>query len=552
MIHLGVQSYPAFRGVIELNDALVAHDVDMAVWLCEKISQAYKERAEIWSLCATVALLNLDLERNEYCLKKAISLDPSNFQYYYRFAVPQMPLLESVEQIRMGRTKMKHRLNLLEKRAGKFSCPYPNPNEIFLQNNRKLLDVQHMCSINFFNVYHGENDREINEQICRIFRKVCPILDRRADHVGRVRRPGERLRLGIVSKHMYNHTIGSLFGEFLMRLPSARFHKTLVMLHQVKDATTEHFEGNFDKTISIDQTLQRTAQRIADERFDVILYPDIGMNSFTSFLSMMRLATAQCVTWGHPVTTGIDTMDTFLSIDDLEVDSADHYSERVLTQTLANLYFTPPIVVDCTRADFSLPEDKNIYGCPQTLVKFHPLFDSILVEILRRDPNGYIVLLGSDGSEKSTIIARIRAASPELAERFLWVSSQSRSRYLALIKCFDVMLDPYPFGGGNTVLESFSVLTPVITLPPVYARGRLCYAFYRQCGFEELIATDVEDYISLALRLTREPEFREHAVRCIERGNPRLFRRDEAVLQFGELLSESYRYGLDKIQSGSR
>ncbi len=185
-------------------------------------------------------------------------------------------------------------------------------------------------------------------------------------------------------------------------------------------------------------------------------------------------------------------------------------------------------------------------------MKFHPRFDQILLQILEKDPQGYIVLLGNEGGVRAAIMRRLRASAAALAERVIWVSSQPRSRYLALIRCFDVMLDPYPFGGGNTVLEAFAVSMPVVTLPPKYARGRLCYAFYRQLGFTDLVAKDEAEYVSLALRLTQQPEFRQHAVQQIEARRDRLFQRDEAILQFGNLLAESHRYALARDASAAR
>ena len=169
-----------------------------------------------------------------------------------------------------------------------------------------------------------------------------------------------------------------------------------------------------------------------------------------------------------------------------------------------------------------------------------------MYKILRRDPKGCIVLLGEEGAVKDSILNRIEAFGEGFSERILWVPGQSRSQYLALIKCFDVMLDPYPFGGGHTILEAFSVGIPVVTLPPEFARGRLCYSFYRQMDMDDLIAKDEEEYVSLALRLTEEPEFYRQMQSFIERKKNLLFQREEAIHQFEDLLLESHRYALEK------
>ena len=54
------------------------------------------------------------------------------------------------------------------------------------------------------------------------------------------------------------------------------------------------------------------------------------MDIRTYFLAFSRLARVQCVTWGHPDTTGIPNMDYFISSNLIEPKEADeHYSEKL-------------------------------------------------------------------------------------------------------------------------------------------------------------------------------------------------------------------------------
>ena len=90
------------------------------------------------------------------------------------------------------------------------------------------------------------------------------------------------------------------------------------------------------------------------------------------------------MTWGHPVTTGIETIDYFVSSQLLEIAEADeHYSERLFRlKTLPVYYHRPTLPVPSHgREHFHLPATGNIYGCPQSLFKLHPEFDELLGEI---------------------------------------------------------------------------------------------------------------------------------------------------------------------------
>ena len=72
-------------------------------------------------------------------------------------------------------------------------------------------------------------------------------------------------------------------------------------------------------------------EQVAATELDVLFYADIGMDPTTYFLAFSRLAPVQCVTWGHPVTTGIPNIDDYLSSDVFEAPGAEaHYTERLI------------------------------------------------------------------------------------------------------------------------------------------------------------------------------------------------------------------------------
>ena len=45
---------------------------------------------------------------------------------------------------------------------------------------------------------------------------------------------------------------------------------------------------------------------------NIIFYPDIGMSIEFYFLSLIRLAKYQIMSWGHPETTGSNSIDFYL------------------------------------------------------------------------------------------------------------------------------------------------------------------------------------------------------------------------------------------------
>ena len=62
----------------------------------------------------------------------------------------------------------------------------------------------------------------------------------------------------------------------------------------------------------IGRHLGRARGRVASARLDVLHYPDLGMDPFTYLLAMARLSPLQTVGWGHPITSGLPSIDRLL------------------------------------------------------------------------------------------------------------------------------------------------------------------------------------------------------------------------------------------------
>jgi predicted O-linked N-acetylglucosamine transferase (SPINDLY family) len=211
-------------------------------------------------------------------------------------------------------------------------------------------------------------------------------------------------------------------------------------------------------------------------------------------------------------------MDYFVSNDLYETaESPEHYSEELFQlrdlPTLAYYYRPPTPSRIRSRTELGLPATGTLYLCPQTLFKMHPDFDEILRGILERDPAGYVIVIrGRFVQWYDTLRARIERNLGEPSRRILPLKSMDGPLFMELLTMGDVMLDTPHFNGMNTSLEAFSVDLPVVTLPTRLHRGRHTRAMYLKMGIDDCIATDVNSYVNIAVRLGTEPDF-NHDVR---------------------------------------
>ena len=99
--------------------------------------------------------------------------------------------------------------------------------------------------------------------------------------------------------------------------------------------------------ISLGTNLTSARNTLEKLELDLIVYPDIGMKLLPTLLAYSRIAPIQITTWGHSETSGIDTIDYFVSseyfagsLSPEEIQK--QYSEKVvLFKSLGTFYIIP-------------------------------------------------------------------------------------------------------------------------------------------------------------------------------------------------------------------
>jgi len=270
------------------------------------------------------------------------------------------------------------------------------------------------------------------------------------------------------------------------------------------------------------------------------------MDVTAELLAMNRLAPIQCTLWGHPDTTGLDTVDYYISSALFEPDEAQkNYTEKLLLMENIVYYQHPTEPLpDVTRADFGFSEDDHLYLCPQSLFKFHPDFDQILGDILQKDSKGILVLVNANYPEWAQILrSRFEKVISDTSSRIRILGSLEYRRFLALLSLGNVMLDTVHFCGGNTSYEAFSVGTPIVTMPSPFMRGRITAGLYQKMQIQDCIAQTQEEYVDIAVRLGTDPVYRESMTSKILAAKHLLYEDMAAVDELAALLMKIYNAG---------
>jgi len=378
---------------------------------------------------------------------------------------------------------------------------------------RGPVEMLHIPS--FYLAYQGRNDRSLQEGIAGLLLKAVPSLAFTAPRCTQGRpRPEENLRIGLCSNNLRNNSVGLFYLGLVPALKAQGFEIHLFRTPAGgSDRITQRYIESADHDTLLSPSLETARRQIADKALDILFYPDLTVHPLVNWLAFARLAPVQMTSWGHPVTSGLPQVDYYITSRLMEGENPqDHYSEQLVELSALPCCYSPPRLLSspAERRHFRLPEKGAIYCCGHQAFKFHPDFDALLGQILRKDPTGTLVLINGWGEPNHgrLLETRIKSANPDVAGRILMLGRMSTIQYLAMTRLSDVHLDPIWFGGGRTSFDLLSNGNIIVTWPGPFQRGRVTGACLSRMGVDECIAEDWEDYADKAVEFANNGTLR--------------------------------------------
>ena len=367
----------------------------------------------------------------------------------------------------------------------------------------------------FYLAYHGLNNRRLLSDLAAMYRDICPALNFVAGHCEQpLPKTGRAIRVGIVSTYLRDHTVGRYVLGLVKELARPEFEVFVFTTRQPPDATSEAFKRAADHHAVLPNRLGEMQKQLGDAQLDVLLYADIGMEPVTYFLAFSRLAPVQCAFYGHPDTTGVDTIDHHLSWASAESDdAADWYSERLALLSPSVTYAHLPKVEwagrPADRSALGVASGERLYTCVQTPYKLHPDFDDLLAGILESDPQARIRLVQAPIKAWGVALTqRLTRRLGPLMSRVAFLPFMARADYMALLAASDVVLDTPHFSGGGTTLDAIATATPVVTLAGPTLRSSQTRALFGRMGVADGISGNGADYVRRAVEIASRSELR--------------------------------------------
>ncbi len=519
------------------------------------IDRAIISRATVGSLDWNIALFN-----------RLVALDAKDVIIWYFLQIPYY--IENTRELEKVRGIYMQMLDY-------FLAHWPTN---FTITEAEFLFASNETCMPYAAAYHNRDNTELLTKYCALIRKIAPWVNYYSPRIAEsiLKGRGRSLSLGSGKRRVCFITDSFASDSSVLRdrigvigkLDRSRFDVYIagfVPVEGYRGILADVFIKKYRAVyIHLGMTLAEARKKLEALELDIIIYPDLGMKVAPTLLAYSRLARVQITTWGHSETSGIDTVDYYVSSQcfepaPLSVAQSGYgsgYTEKLIAfNSLGTYYFSPHVIFIenntklaqpykmKTRAELGLPDSESvsvhIYCCLQTFYKISPEFEVALARILQLDREGIILLSNAYPYCRSHLTRLHKIIGDENIQRVRWIPGVDKPLFLNWVAVSDVVLDPFPFGGCNTTFEAFDYNVPVITLPGERLYGRFTLGLYRRMdmGDCECITSSGEEYAQIAARVAINTRLRHKIQRAIEAGKGRIFQERESVDEWNAFLA---------------
>lgn len=357
----------------------------------------------------------------------------------------------------------------------------------------------------FYLMYHGLNDKDAYVQYGAVCSDLLEDKYRNLVHTADGPRTvrlsqGERVRICLVSAQIKEHSMwNSHLDGLYRRLDPLRFELYTINLtgsETPQSAIARQHSAEYAEFPHASD--EQVLQHIASLRPDVMLYPEVGLHAQTMRLATLRLAHQQVAMWGNPETTGLKTIDYFISIAEIEKDDAQsRYSEKLVKIPLAEHYYArgPKVVEKIDPQKWGLDKAMKVVLCPGTAFKYQQRFIDFFKKAWENLDGVQFVFFKQETAISQALQEKLSAieSSSECNNRLVFLPWLAEDEYYALMRHADAMLDGLNFSGFNTAIKAIECELPIISLSSVYLRENFSAGLLQTIGCSDVVAGNLDE-----------------------------------------------------------
>lgn len=318
--------------------------------------------------------------------------------------------------------------------------------------------------------------------------------------------PGRRLRVGLLSGDFRAHPVGYFLDSILEVLASTASEQLELYAYPsyfCNDDVTRRIKAHCHRWQSAlglsDETL---ARRIYDDGIDILI--DLSGHTAHNRLPVFAWQPAPVqATWlGYLATTGVKAID-YLIADAWTLPKTEeaNFTEKIWRLPESYLCFTQPRHGIDVGPLPALSNGYVTFGSFNNLTKMNDAVVALWARVLTSVPDSRLFLKSrqlTEASVRQRVVDEYARRGVDGA-RLILEGQVPRSEYLKPFQRMDIALDPFPYTGITTSVESLWMGVPVLTLAGKSFLSRQGVGLMMNAGLREWIADDTDDYVARAV-----------------------------------------------------
>jgi len=314
------------------------------------------------------------------------------------------------------------------------------------------------------------------------------------------REPERRLKVGYVSGDFYRHSVAYFIEPILACHDKSQVEVYGYYNHTVHDHTTERIAGYVDHWLACNTLSdEQLAQRIRADGIDILV--DLAGHTMRNRLLTFarKPAPVQATYIGYPDTSGLSAMDYRITDPWLDPPGmTERYHSETLVRIAGGMAFRPDPDAPAVNALPALTSGEFVFASFNNLSKVNTAVINLWSRVLHAVPSASLMIGNVKADSIKERLLNVFSQAGIGPERLILQPQLPGADYLAMHHQIDIALDPFPYNGTTTTMQTLWMGVPVITLAGNNAKSRCGVSLMSRVDLPEFICQTEDEYVQCA------------------------------------------------------
>ena len=388
----------------------------------------------------------------------------------------------------------------------------------------------------FYLAYQSGDNKKILEYYGDMCSEVMKEWQERYEYK-KVKITNKKIRIGIVSSHVKNHSVWNAITKgIVLKLNKKLFSICIFNLGKLEDLETNIAINNSELYYHNVGELADWHRCIVDNNCDILIYPEIGMHALTFQLACLRIAKLQLCMWGHPETSGLKTIDYFISAEMFENESSGkNYSEKLIKLPNLGTYLLPQKIINhnIKHLDYFEKENVPIIICAGALHKYEPKNDWLFIEIIKKCKKIKFLFFSQNKDWEKKFHERMQIEftknNLEINLYIQIIPFLDERKFSYVLSKGTIYMDSIGFSGFNTAIKAIEENLPIVSLYNDRLKGNLANGLLLRLKLKELIANSYDEYFEIINKILNDENYRQTLRKTIQENKKIIYEDDEVI-----------------------